>query len=783
MEIKEVLKKMTLLEKIRLCVGKNFWQTKGCPEYDIPELFMCDGPTGLRKQEISQGVDMLGINNSIPATCFPASVTTSNTWDKDLLYKIGEAIGEEALDQKVGMVLGPGINIKRNPLCGRNFEYFSEDPVLTGKLASQYVKGMQEKGVACSLKHFACNSQELDRFTSDGVVDERTLREIYLKAFEIVVKQAKPQTIMSAYPKINGVHCSDDKKLLTDILRDEWGFDGMVVTDWGGMSNRIEAFKAGNDLAMPGDSDYMEKDIIDAVNNGLLNEEDIDRCLERIIKLALEKAELLKKDYLADYQKHHKLAVEVASKGAVLLKNDNNLLPLNEKDNILFVSNMFENARYQGAGSSHVNPKNLVQPKDCFKDYDYLEICDSNGVANEEQLEQLSDKASKADVVVVFAGLPASYESEGFDRDNMLMPDGHIKMIETAAKANRNVVVVLQNGAAVECDFADDVSSIIYMGLAGEGVGEAAYNVLFGKVNPSGKLSESWPYHYDDVVSSDIYCKTKDALYMEGIYVGYRYYDKADVSIRYPFGYGLSYTSFKFDDFKVNNNLVTVKITNTGKYDGEEVVQLYIGQDKPIIHRPIKELKDFEKVFLKKGDSKTITFKLQDDYFTLWNDGFKKIKGNYHILVGSSSQNIIFDEVIAVDGETIEAASWQKDSWYEKCIGKPNQEDFEKMLGRKYEAPRLIKGQFTMENTVEEMKDYSIVMKMFYKGVEKTIAKGFGGKIDYNNPEFKMFMKASAGSPLRSMKISSGIKGGLFEGLLAMANGQYIKGIIKMIKG
>lgn len=783
MNIKETIKKMTLQEKIQLCVGKSFWESKDFDKYDIPSFFMCDGPAGLRKQELGSATDMLGINNSLQSTCFPAAVTTANSWDKELLYQMGKAIGKEARDQNVGVLLGPGVNIKRNPLCGRNFEYFSEDPIQTGVLSAEFIKGLQSQGIGCCIKHFACNSQELKRLSSDSIIDERALREIYLKAFEIVVKTASPATIMSAYNKINGVYCSDNKKLLNDILREEWGFDGLVITDWGGMNNRILAFEAGNDLMMPGGSDYMEKEVMEAIKSGELSEEYIDLCCERIIKVALKAAEVLKEQYKADYQKNHQLAVEIAQKGAVLLKNEDKLLPLKEDGKILIVGDMAKNVRYQGSGSSHVNPMYLENPIDYLDKYDYVLGCDSDGDTTEELLTQLKIKATEAETVVIFAGLPDKYESEGFDRTNMLMPQGHIDMIKTASKVNKNIVVVLLSGSAVECDWADDVKAILYMGLPGQGAGRACYNLLFGKANPSGKLSESWPYHYNDVVSSSYYAKTKDALYLESIYIGYRYYDKAAKKVRWPYGYGLSYTNFKLDNFKINENEVSLKVKNTGNYAGGEVIQLYVGQNNPILHRPLRELKHFEKVYLNAGEEKEITFRLTDNDFTVWDDSFKKVKGNYRIEVATSSRDICHHFDVAVDGEEVVVPVWQTDSWYQTCKGDISQLQWEKMLGKKYTPKELVKRPFTMENTVEEMKQHSLIMKIMYKIVEKTIAKGFGGKIDYNNQDFRMLMNTSAGSPFRTLQISSGIKGGLFKGVLEIANGNYIKGIMEIIKG
>ena len=782
MDIKEILKKMTLEEKIQLCAGISFWETKAYEQYGIPSFFMCDGPSGLRKQEAGM-TDMLGVNNSRPSTCFPAAVTTANSWDEDLLYRIGEAIGQEARDQKVSVVLGPGVNIKRNPLCGRNFEYFSEDPLQAGKLASRFIQGMQSMKVGCSIKHFACNSQERARFTSDGLIDERTLREIYLKAFEIAVKEADPATVMSSYPKINGVHASDNRKLLTDILRDEWGFKGLVMTDWGGMNDRIEAFKAGNDLMMPGGSDYMEKDVAEAVRSGKLSEEDVDRCAARIIERALKANEILKEEYKADYQKHHQLAVEAAEKGAVLLKNDDHLLPLKKEQKLLIVGDMAKNVRYQGAGSSHINPVRLEQPIDYLTDYEFAQGCDNHGDTNDELLKELAEKAKQADAVVVFAGLPDRYESEGFDRDEMKMPEGHVKMIETAAKANENTVVVLLCGSPVECPWADQVKSVLYMGLSGQGAGRAVSDLLLGEVSPSGKTSESWPYRYEDVISAPYYAKSDDALYLESIYVGYRYYDKVNAEVRWPYGHGLSYTDFRLEDFNVKNDEVTLKVTNTGKVPGGQVIQLYVGQNGETLFRPVRELRHFTKVYLKPGESQKVSFRLTDDDFSLWDDGFKKIAGSYRLEVGTSSRDIAFRKDIEVDGEKANVADWLKDSWYQTLKGQPQLEEFEKLLGRKYEPGKVIKGQYTMENSVMEMKDHSLIMRIMYKAVEKTIAKGCGGRIDYENPEFRMMMNASAGGPLRSMAISSGIKGSIFKGMLEMANGHFLKGLLILIRG
>ena len=775
MEIEKILSQMTLEDKIALCSGANFWQTKKYEQYGIPSLFMCDGPHGLRKQE--DAADMLGVNKSRPATCFPAEVTSAGSWDPELLTEIGAAIGEEAKEQGVGLVLGPGANLKRNPLCGRNFEYFSEDPYLAGKLAAGFIRGAEAQGVGTSLKHFAANSQELSRFNSDSVMDGRTLRELYLTAFEIAVKEGKPSTVMCAYPKLNGTHCSDHKELLTDILRTEWGFDGMVVTDWGAMNDRIEGFRAGCDLNMPGGSDYMEKEVLQAVKDGTLPERCVDDSARRVLKLVFRAAEALSKKATCDYETHHALAKGAAAEGAVLLKNESGILPLQPGAKIAVVGAMAKELRFQGAGSSHINPTKLPQPLELLPGAVYAPGCDEKGSTTDALLQEVQNAARKAETVVVFAGLPAQCESEGFDRDSLKMPEGHRKMIETAAQANPNIVVVLLCGSVVECPWADKVKAILYMGLPGQAGGEAIADLLYGRANPGGKLAESWPYRYEDVPSSGIYGKTTDALYQEGVYVGYRYYDKAGVPVRWPFGYGLSYTEFAYSDLTVEGDTVTVTVRNTGKCAGAEVVQLYLAAPQDGLHRPVRELKGFQKVHLQPGESETVRFTLIDRNFAVWQEGWKVPAGTYTVCVGGLTAEV------EKKGDNLSIPAWQKGSWYERCAGKPNPADWEKMLGHSYTPPVLKKGSFTMDNTVMEMKDYSLVMKIMFKAVESTVAKGFGGKKDYENPDFRMMMNASAGAPLRSMQISGGMKGGVLPGMLEMANGHFFRGIWKMIKG
>ena len=488
-------------------------------------------------------------------------------------------------------------------------------------------------------------------------------------------------------------------------------------------------------------------------------------------------AETLKEQASCDYEAHHTLARRAAAEGAVLLKNEGGILPLRRNAKIAVIGAMAKNLRYQGAGSSHINPTKLAQPLDFLPDAIYAPGCDERGDTTDALLKEARAAAQQAEVAVVFAGLPDRYESEGFDRDNMKMPAGLLRMIEAVAGANPNTVVVLLCGSAVECQWADSVKGILYMGLPGQAGGEAISDLFYGCVNPGGKLAESWPFTYEDVPSSEIYGKTTDALYQEGVYVGYRYYDKSGTAVRWPFGYGLSYTTFAYSDLTVEGDSVSVNVKNTGKCAGAEVVQLYIQEPQDGLYRPLRELKGFQKVFLQPGESQTVTFSLTGRSFAVWQDGWKIPAGTYDVCVGGLTVSI------EKPGEVLSIPIWQGGSWYERCTGKPNQTDWEAMLGHTYTPPVLKKGSFTMDNTVMEMKDYSLIMKIMFKSVEATIAKGYGGKKDYENPNFRMQMTSSAGAPIRSMMISGGMKGGVLPGMLEMANGHFFRGIRKMIKG
>ncbi len=776
--MEDKIKGLSLKDKIALCSGRDFWHTKPFPVAGIPEMMMCDGPHGLRKQ-IDDGEAMNG-NRSVPATCFPAAVSSACSWDPELLASAGEAIAREAASNGVGLVLGPGANIKRNPLCGRNFEYFSEDPLLAGKLAAGFIRGVEGTGVGSSLKHFALNNQEYKRLSSDSVADERTMREIYLAAFETAVKEGRPSTVMCAYNKVNGVHCSDNKKLLTDILRDEWGFEGLVVSDWGAMWDRIEAFRAGCDLNMPGGSAYMEAEARRAVEKGELDEKYVDRSAVRVARLAKRGNDPKLKKLTADMEANYELARRVAAESAVLLKNEDGLLPLLNESEAVFIGHMAKAVRYQGSGSSHINPWRLKNVLDACKNVKFVPGCDAEGETTDELIAQAVTAARSAKKAVIFAGLTDNYESEGFDREDMTMPSGQLRLIDAVAEANPNTAVVLYCGSPVETPWEGKVKAILYMGLPGEAAGDAVADLLFGKVSPSGKLAESWPVRYSDCVSSGYYAHgKKDAHYREGLYVGYRYYVSAGVRTQFAFGHGLSYTRFEYSGLEISGDSVKCTVKNTGKRAGAEVAQLYIAPPEGPFYRPKLELRGFEKVYLEPGESRQIVFRLTDRAFAVWNGGWVVPGGRYTVSVGSGSDDLRLSGTVDKPGTELEAP--HVPGWYFEPKGAPTHEDFEALVGHKVTETAPKKGRFTMENSVLEMKDDSWVMGILYKYLVHSVGKNIGVK-DKTDPYYRMMISCTADSSLTNMKINGGMNNYLLEGLLDIANGHGLRGIRKMCK-
>lgn len=654
--IKQLVKQMTLEEKAGMCSGKDFWHLKSVKRLGIPEVMVSDGPCGLRKQDMSG--DHLGINESIKAVCFPSGCLTSCSFDPALLVKEGETIGDECQAEDVAVILGPAINIKRSPLCGRNFEYLSEDPYLAGVMGAAFVKGVQSKNIGTSVKHFAANSQEFRRMSCSSNATERVLREIYLPAFERTIIEGKPDTVMCSYNRINGVFASENKWLLTDVLRKEWGYKGYVVSDWGAVNNRVEGLKAGLDLEMPASGGYTDRQIVQAVKNGSLKESVLDKAVERILNIIFKYADDRREGNF-DKEAHHQIVADIASESMVLLKNEKNILPLKEKDagDILFVGVFADKPRYEGGGSAHINTWKVTSALKAAKKAElnvkYVPGFDVNEKKDAKLLPEALAEAKKAKTVVVFAGLPDKYESEGYDRTHMHLPENQDVLISEIAKVNKNVVVVLHNGSPVEMPWIDDVKAVLESYLAGESVGIAQIDLLFGKKNPCGKLAETFPVQLEDNPSYlNFPGDGHDVNYAEGIYVGYRYYDAKKMNVLFPFGHGLSYTSFEYSDFKLSSKKimdtdtveVSVKVTNTGKREGKEVVQFYVGQKSGTrVARPVKELKAFEKILLKPKESKIVKITLDKRAFSYFEESIGNWyapSGDYEIYIGSSSRDL-----------------------------------------------------------------------------------------------------------------------------------------------
>jgi beta-glucosidase len=788
---------LTLEEKIALCSGASFWETKAFPQYGIPASFMCDGPHGLRKQ--TGTADHLGLNASLGTTCFPTACTAAAGWDTDLLRRMGEALGKEALREDVNIILGPGVNMKRNPLCGRNFEYYSEDPFLSGKLAAAWIQGVQGNGVGVSLKHFAANNQENKRLSSDSLIDERALREYYLSAFEIAVKEARPFTVMCAYPKLNGIYCSDNKGLLRDILRDEWGFDGAVVTDWGAMNDRIAGFKAGLDLEMPGSQGRFDAEVKAAVQSGALDERLIDTAVERLLTLiGRTTLDRDKKTELPEdlHERHHKLAREIAAASAVLLKNDDRTLPLPRNTALTVIGALAETPRYQGSGSSRVTPTQITSLLDGLPAYTqnvyYRQGYRLEDEPDEQLLKEALEAAGKGGLVVLCIGLTDIYESEAFDRSTLSIPRNQIALIEAVSRVNPNIAVVLAGGSAVEMPWLDKVKALLHTQLAGQAGGLAAADILFGEVNPSGKLTETYPLRYEDVVSSAYYGRNpKQAAYFESMYCGYRYFDTVDKPVLFPFGYGLSYTTFEYSGIEVTrcgmyDCEIAFTVKNTGDTAGSEITQLYIAPPSGDVYRPAQELKGFSKVKLEAGEISTVVITLAKRGFAHYDPEQKDWlveAGNYEIRVGASSRDIRLKKQIEVDGIFPQKSDCSP--WYYTLRGTPSKEDFTTVYGDYPDYIPQTKGSYDLCNSIKEMKDTSLLCRFMYREMEKTIAKSLGCKIDYNNVQFKMLMETAGDNPLKTNMLFSPdtMTAPFVQFVLDTANGHFWKGLGKLIRG
>ena len=799
MDIDVIMRSLTREEKVALVAGCDFMYTNPIPRLHIPSVRMSDGPHGLRVQ--SAGGDN-GVTGSEPATCFPTAAATASSWNPENTYKMGVAIGKEAWHYGVDVVLGPAVNIKRNPLGGRCFEYFSEDPFLAGKMGTAEVLGIQSEGVGVSIKHFALNNSENYRFMGDSIADMRTIREIYLKPFEMIVKDARPETVMCAYNKINGTYCGENKWLLTDVLRDEWGFDGLVMTDWGATHDRLAMLRAGLDLEMPGDTLICRKWIMEGLESGALDETVLDEAVKHVLTL-VSKHENRKQEW-ADFEAHHKLAKEIAVDSAVLLKN-NGALPLDKNKRYFVCGELFEKMRYQGSGSSMINPTYLSTPKTAFDangvNYAYVKGYRENEICVDVSL--ISDAVSaisEYDEVLVFAGLTDYVESEGADRENMRLPENQLALIEALLQTKKRITVVLYGGSPMELPFADKVNAILNMYLPGQNGGEATYSLLFGEKSPSGKLAETWPYEYADIPFCDTFGKTQNEVYKESIFVGYRYYMTAGKKVRYPFGYGLSYTTFAYENMSVQETdsgyLVSCDITNTGMYNGAEVVQLYVGAPGADAFCPIRELKGFSKVYLNAGEKRRVEMVIAKDDLRYWNirdNRYVLESGEYRFEICLDCQTVKLGTIVNIVGDNVEkpytdeALEIYKTAEFEKVTD----EIFERMSGVK--IPKIPpKKPICMESRFSDMREtfmgkilYTAVLSVAKADMRKAKKLPEGVERD-NKIKGAIFLERILDSnSIITMSMSAGksCPYNMAEMFVHMANGKIIKGLKCLCSG
>ena len=793
MEINEILRRLTIEEKAALVAGTDFMFTNPVPRLHIPSLRMSDGPHGLRVQ--IEGGDN-GVTASEPATSFPTAATVASSWEPENARKMGAAIGKEAHKYGIHVVLGPGANIKRNPLAGRNFEYFSEDPYLAGKMAAAEVKGIQSEGVGVSVKHFALNNAENFRFMGNSVADERAIREVYLKVFEMVVKEAHPATMMCAYNAINGEYCSQNKWLLTDVLRKEWGFDGLVMTDWGAMHDRVKSLKAGLDLEMPGDTTICRKWILDGVKDGSLAMEVLDEAVKNVLILVETYARSHPDD--CDFEANDRLACKIAEDSAVLLKNDG-VLPLDEKGKLFVCGDLFEKMRYQGAGSSMINPTKLTTPKDAFDAmgvrYTYARGYAENSTStNDALLREALDGAKKFQKVLVFAGLTDYVESEGCDREDMRLPENQLALIDALSNAGKQVIVVLFGGSPVELPFAEKVSAILNLYLPGQSGGRACANLLFGKANPAGRLAETWPLRYEDVPFGKTFGKSENEVYKESVFVGYRYYTTAKKQVRYPFGYGLSYTNFTWSDMQVQtegeNISVSCLVKNTGARDGAEVVQLYVSAPESKVFKPLRELRAFQKVRLAAGEEKEVKLTVNKDelrYFDVQRRGWVLEGGEYQFQLCSDAATVVLEQAVILEGE--HNAPYPEDvlKVYQGAnLEGLTDEVFEKMSGQ--HIPLLpAQKPITLESRFSNLEKAGLIGKILHSAVLSVATKQMKeakklpeGKERDNKIKGAFFLKRILESnSLISMSMSAGktMPYNFACGFMELANGHLFKGI------
>ncbi len=794
--IKNMIKKMSLAEKCYLLSGKDFWQTRSVTHAGIPNVTLSDGPHGVRKQEGAS--DQLGLNKSLPATCYPTAATIANSWDPALGEQIGACLGTEAASQDVCVLLGPGLNIKRSPLCGRNFEYFSEDPYLAGKMAASYVRGIQSKGVGACPKHFAANSQELRRMASDSIMDERTLREIYLTGFEIAVTEAKPKSIMSSYNRINGTYANENEHLLQEILRDTWGFDGFVVSDWGASNDHTAGVAAGSHLEMPTTGGDSDEELIQSVKTGKINEQLVNQRVEELLTAILPLRHSVNKTKGTPFDKktHHQMARKAAEQSIVLLKNEHSILPLKKSARVALIGDFAKTPRYQGAGSSVVNPTKLDSTLDIIENYP-LDLAGfaagypRTGKADAALEQEALELAKNADVILLYIGLDEISESEGLDRAHMKLPDSQLQLMSKLSKINPHIIAVLSAGSAVEMPWLNQCEAVIHGYLSGQAGASAMLNAITGKINPSGKLSETYPLQYEDIPSAPYFpAKERNAEYREGLYVGYRYFETVKKPVLFPFGYGLSYTTFAYSNLKADDKKAVFTIENTGTRDGAEIAQLYVCAKNGTVYRPAKELKGFTKVFLKAGESKEVTIPLDDKAFRYFNEKTNRFEidgGTYEICIGASCADIRLSQAVTVNGTNapVPADLSKLPSYASGDILNVSDKEFEQLLGHPIPDGHW-QGSLDINDAICQMYyAKSALARLIYKILTHMLNKSMKkGKPDLNimfiyNMPFRGIGKMAGGMCSQYMVegMMTAINGHLFAGL-----GQIISGFFKQRK-
>ena len=789
----DIIKQLSLEEKCHLLSGRDFWQTQSVKRLGIGNMTLSDGPHGIRKQEGAG--DQLGLNGSVPATCFPTAATMANSWDPALGEELGKMLGEEAAAQDVCVLLGPGMNVKRSPFCGRNFEYFSEDPYLAGKMAAGYIRGIQANGVSACPKHFAANNTELRRMASDSVMDERTLREIYLTNFEIAVREGHPKSIMSSYNMVNGVYANENAHLLQEILRDTWGFDGFVVSDWGANNDFTEGVRAGSHLEMPGTGGDGPRQLMQAVADGRISEALVDQRVDELLDVMLSTRKAVDPHIGKGFDKdaHHAFAQKASEQSIVLLKNEGNILPLKKGSKVAVIGEFARKARYQGAGSSVVNCTKLDHTMDVIGNFDLKVVgfepaYPRHGAPDAAMMQKAAELAKQADFVLLYLGLDEISESEGLDRSTLAIPQCQIEALKAVSDANPNVITVMSAGSAVEMPWLDQCKALVHGYLCGQAGASAVLKVLLGEVNPSGKLSESYPVKYEDCSTAPYFpAKQRSVEYREGLYVGYRYYETAKVPVLFPFGFGLSYTSFAYSDLKLTDKGAVFTLTNTGDRDGAEVAQLYVHAVKPSVYRPAKELKGFAKVFLKAGESREVAIPFDDKTFRYWNDKSGRFEidgGSYEILIGASVADIRLSGAVTVKGT--DAPRCEDPAllphYFSGEIKAVGDAEFEKLLGRAIPdgswsgviQPNDAIAQLYYAKSLKARLVWKVMDSMLRKSIEK-------GEPDLN-------ITFIYNMPVRAIgKMSGGMcSQEMCEGILDIINGHglcFCKGLGKIVSG